>query len=283
MRVSPGDKLRTLAQLKLAPRLERLLHSAFGARVQRLGAQALRRAAARFPVLAELVGLRREMQHQVAIGSAFVTRTAIVAVDAELASPGTPLETLLARLSDDPAWQVRAGAAGELALVDDDETVAPLIRALEDPSAEVAAAAVDALSRKADARVAPALERVLENREGYFSPVTRASAVLGLGRLLGERALRPLSRALSDVDAEVSLAAIAAITEHAPGMAAGQLLPLLEDRSGYFLPFVRLSAVNGLARAGALAHHEAVRLRRNEQDDAVRSALERVVVGAFRA
>ena len=81
----------------------------------------------------------------------------------------------------------------------------------------------------------------------------------------------------------MSLAAIAAITEHAPHAAADHILPLLEDRSGYYLPFVRLSAVNGLARAGALGHHDAVRLRRHEQDDAVRTALERVVVGAHRA
>jgi hypothetical protein len=281
MPIAPGEKLRTLAQLRLSPRLERILNSTFGMRAQRLGAQALRRAAARFPVLAELVGLRREVQLQVAVSTCLGSTRLGSAVDAELTP--APVQELLDRLLRDASWQVRAGAAAELAQRDDEEALEGLLAALHDPSAEVAAAAIDSLSRKSDGRIAPALERVLDNREGYYSPVTRASAVLGLGRALKSQGLRMLSKALTDVDAEVSLAAIAAIAEHTPEHAAEHIVPLLEDRSGYYLPFVRLSAVHGLTRVGALSHHDAVRLRRHEQDDSVRAALERVMLGTFRA
>jgi HEAT repeat protein len=280
MRLSPGDKLRTLAQSRLGPRLERLINSALGVRVQRLGQQALRRAAARFPILADLIGLRREMQHQVSV-SAFGSRPP--PRDTEFTALDRPLETLLARVTREASWQVRAEAASSLASAEGEDVVETLLRAMHDPSAEVAAAAIETLSRKDDARIAPAFARVFDNREGYYSPVTRASAVLGLGRLLGESSIDTLGRALSDVDAEVSLAAIAAIGEHVPVQAAEHLVPLIEDRTGYFLPLVRLSAVHGLARLGALSHYDAVRLRRVERDDTVRSALESVVVGSFRA
>ena len=263
MRIAPGDKLRTLSPLKLSPRLERFLSSTLGIRVQRLGAQALRRAAVRFPVLAELVGLRREVQHQVSVSACQLrgTRDAMEAV--VLTTPEAPVEELLDRLLHDAAWQVRAKAASDLARNGTEEAIDGLLSAIHDPSAEVAAAAIDSLSRKHDSRIAAAFERVLDNREGYYSPVTRASAVLGLGRLLGKRGLGPVARALSDVDAEVSLAAIAALSEHAPDHAAEHIVPLLEDRSGYYLPFVRLSAVHGLTRARALSHHDAMRLRRH--------------------
>ncbi len=281
MPIAPGEKLRTQALFRLSPRLERILQSTLGTRAQRLGAQALRRAAARFPALAELVGLRREVQHQVAV-SACLASAQLSTADAVLSVP-LPIDEQLNRLLRDGSWQVRARAAAELAHSEAEEALEGLLAALHDPSAEVAAAAVDSLSRKHDPRIAPAFERVFDNREGYYSPVTRAAAVLGLGRLLGSGGLRALSRALSDVDAEVSLAAISAITEHAPAHAAEHIVPLLEDRSGYYLPFVRLSAVHGLTRAGALSHHDALRLRRHEHDDNVRAALERVMLGTFRA
>jgi HEAT repeat protein len=88
---------------------------------------------------------------------------------------------------------------------------------------------------------------------------------------------------LSDVDAEVSLAAIAALAEFAPELAARHVVPLVEDRSGYFLPFVRLAATRALIRTGQLEHDVAIRLRRYEQDAAIRAELDQVVTGTVRA
>jgi HEAT repeat protein len=280
METSRGSRLLALAQVRLAPALERVLKTAWGVRVQRLGAQALRRVAARFPVLAELVSARGAAQHQVAVGN---TRPRVPESDPHSARPLAPLATLLDRLAHSPDWQERAQAAVDLARVEAHDAVEPLLRALQDPSAEVAAASIDSLARFRDGRVTFALERVLRNREGYFSPITRAAAVQGLARGASDGQLGPVVEALSDLDAEVSLAAIAALSEYAPALATRHILPLVEDRSGYFLPFVRLAATRALVRCGALSHPAAVNLRRYEQDPAVRGELDQVVAGTIRA
>src|SRR5262245_3625159 len=110
MDIARGSRLLALAQVRLAPALERVLKTAWGVRVQRLGVQALRRVAARFPALAELVNLRGEAQHQVAIGN---TGPRVFTVDD--AEPLAPLATLLDRLAHAPSWQERASAAVSLA------------------------------------------------------------------------------------------------------------------------------------------------------------------------
>jgi HEAT repeat protein len=281
METSRGSRLLALAQVRLAPALERVLKTAWGVRAQRLGAQALRRVAARFPVLAELVNVRGSAQHQVAVGN--TTQRTFQVSDPRVAEPLAPLATLLERLAHAPDWQARAGAAADLARVEANDALEPLVRALQDPSAEVAATAIDSLARFRDGRVTFALEHVLRNREGYFSPVTRAAAVHGLARGARDGQLGPVVEALSDLDGEVSLAAIAALGEYAPALVAQHLLPLVEDRSGYFLPFVRLAAIRALVRNGALSHPQAVNLRRYEQDAAVRSELDQLVAGAVRA
>jgi hypothetical protein len=280
MEIARGSRLLALAQVRLAPALERVLKTAWGVRVQRLGAQALRRVAARFPALAELVNLR-EAQHQVAIGN--TAQRVFTVRDTAQMEPLLPLGTLLDRLAHSPSWQERAGAAVDLARVDAADALEPLLHALQDPSAEVAAAAIDSLARFRDARVTTALSRVLRNREGYFSPITRAAAVQGLARGASDGQLGLVVEALADLDAEVSLAAIAALGEYAPGLAGAHILPIVEDRSGYFLPFVRLAAVKALVRADKLPHQVAVNLRRTEADLTVRSALEQVVTGAASA
>jgi HEAT repeat protein len=281
MEISRGSRLLALAQVRLAPALERVLKTAWGVRVQRLGTQALKRVAARFPALAELLDMRGEAQRQAALGS--TAQRAAVVSDAAVTKPLAPLATLLDRLAHGAAWQDRAGAAADLARVDADDAVEPLLRALQDPSAEVAAAAIDSLARFRGVRVTAALERVLRNRDGYFSPITRAAAVHGLARGASDGELEPVVQALSDLDAEVSLAAIAALGEYAPAALRRNILPLIEDRSGYFLPFVRLAAVNALVRSGRLEHDIAIRLRRSEADPSIRGALEQVITGAVRA
>src|SRR5262245_14658660 len=155
MRESFAIRVRALAE----PLLPRLLGLLAGGRLpaafQRLGALALDRVAARFPVMAELLGLRGPAA---SAGAQPVQPPAAAA-----ASPASVLETALATLANDPSWSARASAAQALADAAVPNAVDALLRALRDPSVEVATAAIDALARKRDARVVPALRMVLEN------------------------------------------------------------------------------------------------------------------------
>lgn len=274
MRTSLSNPLRILTRL-FAPILDRFLGKTWSGRVQRLGTQALHRVAARFPAVAELIGMRVEAgQHQVAMGQSAPPQAARApsATDGNM-SLVRPSE-LFERLAEDPSWQVRAQAASEFIHLDGDGVIEALLRALEDSSAEVAAAAVDVLSQKRDPRVRPVLLKLLANDAGYYSPVTRAAAVQGLTRVLEAKQFGPVLKAIEDVDAEVSLAAIAALAERAPELAGTHLIPVLADRSGYFLPFVRMAAAKALLRTGTLPLHMARQLSQDEPDSGVRSVLE---------
>ena len=166
-----------------------------------------------------------------------------------------PVDDLASQLTDAADWQTRAHAAETLADVDAPGVVDALMRALRDPSAEVAAAAAAALAAQRDGRALDALRAVLRNLDGYLSPVTRAAALSGLARRLADTEFGPVFDAINDPDAEVSLAAInaiAAIAKRVPQMAAARLLPVVRNESGYFLPLVRLAAVSALARTGVL-------------------------------
>jgi len=139
--------------------------------------------------------------------------------------------------------------------------VPALLRALRDPSAEVAAAAATALSHVNDPAVVAqchdALLEVLDNHEGYFNPLVRVSALQALVHELRGQAsmaeLSPLLRAIRDVDAEVSMAAIAAVAAHAPvDVVIDRLSPIVLDSTGFYLPIVRNAATRALERIGRL-------------------------------
>jgi hypothetical protein len=139
--------------------------------------------------------------------------------------------------------------------------VSALVRALRDPSAEAAAAAAAALAAPAagdtEQVCRAALLDVLGNADGYFNPITRVAALQALlprfAAESGSATFIPLLRAVRDLDAEVSLAAIAAIAELAPpALAIDTLLPIVLDDSGFFLPFVQHAAMSALERAGLL-------------------------------
>lgn len=100
-----------------------------------------------------------------------------------------------------------------------------------------------------------ALLEVIRNPGGFFHPVTRAAALRALApRLVGER-MTLLVDAVRDVDAEVSLAAIGSLAQHAPShVVLDALMPILVDHTGFYLPVVRDTAVNALERAGLLSH-----------------------------
>ncbi|WP_157245109.1 fumarate reductase/succinate dehydrogenase flavoprotein subunit [Nonomuraea typhae] len=75
---------------------------------------------------------------------------------------GAPLETLAVRAMDDPAWQVRVGAARALAAAGPGTAVPPLVAALADANLDVRKAAVLALTRWAAlAEVTAPLETAL--------------------------------------------------------------------------------------------------------------------------
>jgi hypothetical protein len=141
-----------------------------------------------------------------------------------------------------------------------------LVRDLRDSNAETAAAAAIALAARAEPSLEPrcqqALLEVLENVDGFFHPLTRVAALQSLALRLSAAPtadeLAPLSRAVRDGDAEVSLAAIAAVASRAPAeVAIDTLVPVMLDTSGYFLPLVRDAASRALEHYGWLTKHSA--------------------------
>jgi hypothetical protein len=207
---------------------------------QRLGVSALQAAAARWPLLARLLG---------------DLTSAPRAVDEGVVDP----------LPASPPKAPRPAAPSE--------TTASLVAALRDPSAEAAARAAEALAQHRGEAVIVALQGVVDNRDGYYNATVRASAVRSLGRLLPPDEATSITGALGDIDAMVSLAAIATLAERDEGTSAGALMGVLEDRRGFYLPLTRQAAARALGR---LHHYDRERLRgvlAAEYDDAVREAL----------
>ena len=271
-RLDPATALEFLNRLRetpLPPGVERV-----SSQVQRLGERAFSRMLARWPALSELVvepaKAMRKRRRPAAKAPAPATNGTRAALDE------TALEVLVVQLVAAPTWQSRVTAAEALAYLDGDGVLEALTRALRDSSVEVAIAAIDALARRQEPPATDALLHVLANREGYFSPVTRVAALSALGRMLADNELAPVMTCVRDVDAEVSIAAIAVVADRKRATAAEYLLPVLQDTSGYFLPLVRLAAANALTRAGALTPELAQQLLIGEEATAVRRVLERV-------
>lgn len=278
---STASSIRTLTKLRVLALFEQVLNSRWLARAQHFTGHALELMVTRWPALGDLLGprLRPTPRHAEA-------RVHPLARSPSLNGEGSSqsdvaqapaVETLLAQLAGATAWEARAAAAARLVGANGDGVVDGLARALHDPSVEVAIAAVETLAQRRDSRAVRAVLGVLENADGYFSPVTRAAAVFSLARALPDTELAPVFEAIRDVHAEVSVAAIAAVAERAPQLAASQLLPILRDRTGYFVPLVRLAAANALARTGTLSAAAAAELMQTEGDPAVQSVLAAVV------
>ncbi|MFT3921199.1 MAG: HEAT repeat domain-containing protein [Myxococcales bacterium] len=265
----------------MAPLVERVLRKAVPTRVQRMGSQALERVAQRFPALKELLETARarleRQQRAPATPTTPPNGTAAThgpVLDEPSASrPTISFEALVASMAD-PNWHVRADTANRLAELQAEGVAELLHRALRDESAEVAAAAAVSLSRHGTPRALAALREVLENRDGYFSPVTRAACVHGLARCVDAASAGPVLDVVQDVDAEVSIAAILAITERVPELATPRLLSVLSDDTSYFLPLVRLAAANALTKLGTLTQDTLNNLLHTETDGEVRRVLE---------
>jgi HEAT repeat protein len=178
----------------------------------------------------------------------------------------------LAQLERAAQWQERALAAAQLAPVEAPAALAALLRALRDPSADAAAAVVDALATRAEPAAWRALLEVIGNADGYFHALTRVAAIHGVARSADGEGLQPLLDAVHDLSAEVSIAAIAALASRVPD-ARSQLIHVLRDGSGYFLPPVRLAAAHVLTQVGALGTGVAEELLQHETDLGVRELL----------
>lgn len=176
-----------------------------------------------------------------------------------------------------PETSERARAARVLALAAEPEVTAALLLALRDSSAEVGVEAADALQHHPGRDTVDALRTVLDNRDGYFSPMTRAAAVRSLAALLPSGSDAVLTAALSQVDAEVSLAALSALVQRAEPSGAVALLGVLEDRTGFYLPLVRRAAAQGLSRLRLAPPERISGVLATEADDAVREALVRLI------
>jgi hypothetical protein len=232
--------------------------------LQRVTARSLERLKARIPELAELLDGPQPPKRPRS--------------QAETRVPATELPELLALLQARD-YQTRTKAAQALANHREPEATSALAEALRDRSVEVAVAAATSLSVAGGEGATSTLLAVLDNTEYFYHPLVRAGAVHGLGSLLprGERA--PLVRALRDLDAEVSIAAIAAFSNGGPE-GAPALLAVVENADGFYLPITRLAAARGMERLPPYGSHELVRVRAAESDPAVREILDRLIARA---
>lgn len=257
--------------------------------VQKVVASSLDRLVRRWPALSRLVGIVSEpiapesfdpdsLAPESFAADSFASDSLIpapIAPPKGRADAGAPSERdecleCLRACNDSTA---RASAARALSRIVDREATFALVVALRDPTAEVAVEAAEALRFHPVELVAPALRHVVDNRDRYFSPTTRAAAVRTLGALLPPGGAAAVVSAVADVDASVSLAAVAALAERDEAAGAQALLTLLEDGTGFYVPLTRQAAARGLAQMGHRDEGRIDALLRQEADPAVREAL----------
>ncbi|HWE04146.1 MAG TPA: HEAT repeat domain-containing protein [Tepidisphaeraceae bacterium] len=116
---------------------------------------------------------------------------------------------------------VRAAAAESLGALGDARALEPLLGALTDPIAEVSSESIRALATLGNPEAIDALSDVVRNRAGFFLPVARQAAVLGLAKLGGDRALETLRAVAADdyEDSTIRAAAENALTQEATASA----------------------------------------------------------------
>ena len=260
MRALPKHLLRTLARMRSELKVENL-KATTARELQRVARTAVQRLNSRWPGWDRILNPRQ--RQIVTVVNRPTGRGIERAVD-----PASLLSDL--RSAD---WHVRARAATRLAQVDSGPAVEGLIETLRDSSAEVALSAVDSLAHRRGARVDAALREVIRNREGFFSPLTRAAALTVLAHELEATDLGLVLAAIRDVDSEVSLAAIEALSGSAPQAASSHLLALLKDQTGYYLPPVRRAAAEVLHRGNSLSESDRGELLETEPDAAIRTML----------
>ena len=162
---------------------------------------------------------------------------------------------------------------------DDTRTWLELTAALRDRSAEVAAEAADALRHHPNESAVSALRSVVENADRFFSPAVRVAAIRTLSAILPKGEGAPIQAAISDLDAEVSIAAIAGVVDRDESDSAEALLTVLEDARGYYVALTRRAAARGLK--GLTLPPDPMRLRAlldTEDDRDIQEILRSLVV-----
>jgi hypothetical protein len=226
--------------------------------LQRLTERGIERLGARMPELLDLLG-----------------RAPAPAKPRQTAPSTASLETLLAQLGARD-FRTRLKAVQALTHHPGESSTRALIAALRDRSVEVAVDAVHVLGSTAGASAHARLRDVLDNPEGYYHPLVRAAAVHALGKLGSTDSAR-IEQALRDGDAEVSIAAIAALSLAAPARASEALAAVIENADGFFLPITRLAAARGLARLPPLPSARNTQLSGAEGHAEVREVLTTLV------
>jgi hypothetical protein len=235
--------LSTLARAPLQLVLARVVKVQLPAPVQRFAHGTIRRLLRELPLLGELLELSRVVIDRVTaegVVSAPVSAAAVAAV---------PTSKPVARAA------TAVASAAQVNLGDDQRAngspaveVPALLDAQRAPSAEAAIAAVEALASSSDPRAHDGLLAILRNADGYFHPLVRVAALRALAEDRTEPVRAAIVAAIDSASAEVSLAAIAALAQHAPEQASAPIRRVVEDRSGYFAPEVRAAAERALQR-----------------------------------
>ncbi len=247
-----------------ARRIVDFLVARLPAPAQKRAGSALQKAASRWPALMRLVGMTPTTPQANGMPPAVP----------EIISDELARQATLVRLRGADDYTDRVRAAGSLAHADDAEVTAALVAALRDRSSEVATQAAESLGHHRNEVSTAALRGALENRDGFYSPETRASAVRALGSLLPENEAGVLASAVADIDATVSLSAIAALADRDERTSAQTLIDVLENRAGFYLPLTRQAAARALFR---LKHCDRDRVRgllEAESDATVRNELQ---------
>jgi HEAT repeat protein len=240
--------------------------------LQRLTARGLERLTARIPELADLLGQTPAVFRP---GRTPAPGQTPAAKTRQAPPSSGSLDELIGQL-DARDFRARLKAVQALAHHPSERSAQALIGALRDRSVEVAVDAVHSLASIAGSEARATLREVLENPEGFYHPLVRAAAVHALGKLaLGADAAR-IVQALSDADAEVSIAAIAALVVGAPEQASGALLRVVANPEGFFLPVTRLAAARGLERLPPVGIEQLASLLDAETDAEVAESLRRL-------
>jgi hypothetical protein len=246
--VAPSTQSIVIRRLRSrAERAVRAVLSGLPPRVQRIGFRALTPVLKRWPTLAALLGGRPLRDARVA---PLVPRDARAAASRKSPEPSPAVDPRpdgwLRRLKTHPDHVERARAARALGERSGAEVTTALVDALRDPSAEVAAEAADALGRHPAAVAVPALSAVVDNHDGYFNTVVRAAAIRALSGMLPRGEAARIAEAVADVDAEVSIAAIAALVDRREDASTDALLTVVENPHGFYLDLTRGAAARGL-------------------------------------
>lgn len=250
-------------------------------RVQQLGMQLTLRALTpvmkRWPTVLQLLGLVPEppvAARQRASGTAQPNGGA-----RPNGGGGLRVDTWLVTLQSDTEIANRVKAVRVIAEMKLPSVTVALTTALRDPNAEVAAEAADALRHHNGESAILALRNVVANSDAYFTGGVRAAALRTLSAILPAGEGQPITQAVADFDAEVSVAAIAGVVDRKEPGGADALLAVLENPRGYYVGLTRAAAARGLK--GLPTPPDPVRLRAlvaSEQDSDVRNILSSLVV-----